>query len=646
MLNMVRTMRDAIRSILARRSTQRLLLIAAPFLAVWGLLKLQSLFGILRYADPIARYVFLVAVVIAIFDVLRSRGKIRTRSTFSVFSPDRFTATIAAASTTAALCLLVLLISWSNGGTLDVSAIGGILPYSDATGYFEGAERLAYDGQLTQWTERRPLNAAFFAARLILTGNNFFGALVLQALLAALALVLATSALFQTHGKPAAIWFFAFSFAFVSCCLHRTLSEPLGISLGLVAFALLWSGVANRSLTQYAIGTFVLSLALLARAGAMFALPAAVLFAAFFFSESRKKQFLAAFVTVATIGAAWFVNQSIIRLYGTTDGALLSNFSYVIYGLSQGGTSWAQGLADFPQLIGADDAKIASFLYQRSFEAILAKPYLLIWGLTKSFVLGIATFPAHILRLVADGSDGGSFWRPIHVAVSGVLILPILGLGLFKLVRTPRTNLDRFHVFLFVQLIAFLASLPFFYLDGGIRLTAATFPITAATLALILSTLSPIKQLENGTISGKIGIIAIVIAGTVVLTSLFAPRINMLLTSASTETTGQCSADKEGLRVRVGDGSAHINILNDLSRPSVGPNIRQADFAIPESNEAKQDWRALSTPATVLQAFETKSQSLRQIVGPVGFADGPSRWATFCATPLRGQIFTHRITSP
>jgi hypothetical protein len=78
----------------------------------------------------------------------------------------------------------------------------------------------------------------------------------------------------------------------------------------------------------------------------------------------------------------------------------------------------------------------------------------------------------------------------------------------------------------------------------------------------------------------------------------------------------------------------------------MGSNIRQGDFAISEASEDKQEWRALATPATILLAFDTKSRSLRQIVGPLGFADGPSRWASLCATKLRSQIFTHRIASP
>lgn len=637
-------MRGAVRNILATRSIQRLALVALPLLLVWGFYKLQMLFGATRYADPVARHVLIVVIAVVVFDMLWASGKLGARTSPSLPILDSRTASTAAISLITALCLLVLLVNWSNGGTRDVSAIGGVLPYSDAAGYFEGAQRLIYDQQLTQWTERRPLNATFLAARLILTGNNFFGALVLQVLLASVALFLATTALFQTHGRTAALWFFAFTFAFVSCCLHRTLSEPLGISLGLIAFALLWSGVASRSLAQYALGTFALSLALLARAGAMFALPACVLFAALFFSESWRRRLFGTLATLTAIGTAWFINHAIAYLYGTTDGALLSNFSYVIYGLSQGGTGWAQGLTDFPQLQGADDARIADFLYQKAIEAILTKPHLLLWGLTKSLVLGILSFPAHVFRLLADGSDGGSPWRPIHVVIAGALLAPAMAVGAFKLLKRHWPKPDQFHVFLIVQLLAFIGSLPFFYLDGGIRLTAATFPVTAAMMALVLASLTPPRDYrENVVVSKKIGIGATAIVVTVVLISLSAPKISRLIEPAPTEAAGQCRAGEERLLVAIGDGSAHINILNDLGRPNIGPNIRHTDFSVSKSNERKQEWESLSAPTTVLLAFDARSHSLRQIVGPVGFADGPSRWASLCATPLHGQIFTHRI---
>jgi hypothetical protein len=624
----------------------RLALASVPLLLVWGLFELQASFGILRYVDPIARYVVLVVAAAVALDGLRTKRSPLGQPVLSILPLDLTTRSIVAASSILALCLLTLLINWSNGGTQDVSAIGGVLPYSDAAGYFEGAEHLVYDGRLTPWNERRPFNATFLAARFILTGNNFFGALILQALLTSIALFLATSALFQTHGKTTALLFFAFSFSFVSCCLHRTLSEPLGISLGVLAFALLWSGVANRSLAPYALGTFALALALLARAGAMFALPASVIFAAFLFSESRGKRLAGVLVALGSIGGAWFINHAIIHLYGTANGTLLSNFSYTIYGLSQGGASWAQGLTDFPQLVGADDAKIASFLYRKTFETILTKPHLLAWGLTKSLALGLATFPAHILRLLADGSDGGSPWRPTHVAVTGALMLPLLGFGAFKLLQLPRRKFDRFHYFLIVQLLAFICSLPFFYLDGGIRLTAATFPFTAATMAFILAALTPGQHnLENVTVAPRIGIAAFTAIAVVVLVSLLTPKINQLAEPAAATTREECGAGQQQLLIQTGDGSARINISGDLSKPSIAPNIRQTDFAVSEANEARQEWRSLSAPATVLLAYDIHSKSLRQILGPLNFAEGPSRLVTLCATPLRDSIFTHRMTS-
>lgn len=622
-----------------KRATLRLVLGAAPLLLVWGLFELQMQYGILRNLNPISRYVALAVAVVLLFESLAIQKRRAAWPAQLVTLFDATTVATMIASSAAALCFLAILINWSNGGTQDVSAIGGVLPYSDAAGYFEGAERLVYDGSLTPWNERRPLNAAFLAARLILTGNNFFSAVLIQALLAAIALFLSTCAIYQTHGRSAGLVFFVLNFSFLSCCLHRTLSEPLGISLGLFGFALLWVGIANKHLSIYALGAFALALALLARAGAMFALPACVVFAALFFSASWKQRISSILATTIAIGIAWLVNHVIILLYGTANGTLLSNFSYTIYGLSQGGTNWAQGLTDFPQLAGADDGKIANFLYQKAFEAIVTKPYLLIWGLTKSLALGIATFPAHILRLIADGTDGGLPWNPTHVVVAGILVLPLLGVGIFNLIRS-RNDLDRFHYFLIVQLVAFVGSLPFFYIDGGIRLTAATFPFTAATMAIVLTTLLPPMVIrEKKQVRSIIGISAFSAVAIVAIVSMLAPKLNQLNQKSAVIATGhQCKENETELGIRIGYGSARINILNDSNKPSIAPNIRPTDFFVSEANEAKQKWRSLSAPATVLLAYDTRSGSLRHVLGPVGFADGPSKFTTLCAQPK--NLFT------
>jgi hypothetical protein len=137
-----------------------------------------------------------------------------------------------------------------------------LLPYSDAAGYFQGAERLLQDGTLTNFSERRPLNAAFFAARLLIADENIYYALIFQAVIVALALSLATREMNRLQGSSLAV-FFAINFAFVNSCLHRTLSEPLGISLGLIAFTLYCSSIRSASriistsprATSYAVNT-------------------------------------------------------------------------------------------------------------------------------------------------------------------------------------------------------------------------------------------------------------------------------------------------------------------------------------------------------------------------------------------------------
>jgi hypothetical protein len=610
-----------------------------PFLILLCLYQLQRSFGALRYISPIVRYVFIVGSAAVAIQLLRMR---------TTGSKPFLTRTIIAAifSSTLSLCLLVLMISWSNGGTQDYSATGGVLPWSDAAGYFEGAERLLFDEHLTGFTERRPLNALFFAARLLVTENNFFGALILQAVFASVGLFLTTSAILETHGKIAALSFFVICFAFVGTCLQRTLSEPLGVTLGLVAFALQWTAIANNRLTPYLIGTFVLTLALLTRAGAMFVLPASVLFAVLFFSDNWRKRVAIALAHLLVISGAWLINLAMIRLYGTSSsGALLSNFSYVLYGLSQGGVGWTKAVAEIQLAGGGGEAEVAMFLYRKAIETILTNPSLLIWGLSKSLFLSMVAFPVHIFRLLADGSDGSAPSALGHVACAAAIMTPAVCIGFFRTVKAQSQQPDRFHSYLLLNLIGFITSLPFFYLDGGIRLTAATFPVTAATIALLFSTFAAreANDRHNAVVQSN-NVISYATMAIILVASLYAPKLNRLMNSEPIFADNQCSANEKRLEVRVGRGSAHVNVVSDATDVSFAPNIRKRDFIIPETNERQLEWQSLRPPVTILMGFDSLSKMLVEMVGPPGFADGPPRLASLCAIPLNNTPFSHQVT--
>lgn len=595
----------------------------------------------LRYIHPLGRYVFLAALICFFVDVAQNRGWIGNSQLLSrIRTQDQRPLAIVALVSILALCLLVLLISWTNGGTRDYSAIGGLLPWSDAAGYFNGAERLLHDGVLTSWAERRPLNSAFFAARLAIAQENFYYAMTIQAVVAATALFLASNAIFKLQGYSVALVFFAITFSFLSGCLYRTLSEPLGISLGLISFALYLPSIADRNLTHYALATLFLTLALLARAGAMFELLASLLFAILFFADNWRTRFVAFAATAAAIAGGLLLNAALVRMYGT-GGVLLSNFSYVIYGLSQGGKNWSQAMIDFPNLTG-DEAQVATFLYQRAFETIISNPLLLVTGLAKGLLQSTVYFPLHLLRLLADASDGGAPWKLIHAVVPAAVLAPAMIYGVFRLAFERRTVFSQFHLFLFFQVVGFVASLPFFYHDGGIRLTAATFPFLAAALAMILAACKTARTSPPATnFSQTQNYIAITLGLFIIVTSLMVPMANRVWASAPAVDAITCPENSEQLRIMLGDGTAHINVL-DSEVASVLPDIRRSDFTVSDVNEIQDFWQAIPLPTTIVESFDYVSRSIQRVTGPVGFASGPRRITPMCATPLGNGVFSYR----
>jgi hypothetical protein len=537
---------------------------------------------------------------------------------------------------------LILLVSWTNGGTQDYSAIGGLIPHSDAAGYFEGAERLLQDGKLTSFSERRPLNAAYFAARLLISNENLYCAIVLQAATFALALFLATRQIKRLQGSSIALIFFALNFAYANNCLPRTLSESLGISLGLIAFTLYCSSIARRSQIEYALATAILTLALLARAGAMLSLGASIIFAMFFFADSWKTRASAVALSIVAIGLGWLINATLVRMYGN-GGVLLSNFSYVIYGLSQGGKGWVQAQQDLPQL-GGTDSQVAALLYRKAFETIISNPLLILTGLTKTFMQSILYFPANLLFLLSDAIDSDRPRNLVPSTIIAALFIPPLLCGAWRLLTRKPFVLNPLQWFLLAQLIGFIASLPFFYRDGGIRLTAVTFPFTAGAIVLILSACKFGSASPTATAPARVDShTAIAIAALIVVASLVAPRIGRIRNVETGSEPFVCQQGEQPVRMLVGAGTSHINIVDDGTAKSVLPNIQRSDFRISQANEQQEFWQNLSLPATILTGLNRVSGVIQIVVGPPGLADGQRRFATLCTKPLKDNILSARI---
>jgi hypothetical protein len=197
--------------------------------------------------------------------------------------------------------------------------------------------------------------------------------------------------------------------------------------------------------------------------------------------------------------------------------------------------------------------------------------------------------------------------------------------------------------FFLVQLISFVASLPFFYLDGGIRLTAATFPFTAAAIVLILSACKSASALPKSAPVQGDSYAAIATAALIVVASLVAPQIGKTRNFEADNEPISCGQEDRPARMLVGTGTAHVNILDDDKAKSELPNIRRSDFRVSQSNELLDFWQTLDLPATIVTGLDHVSGVIQTVVGPPGLADGPRRLAALCTKPLRYNILSARI---
>jgi predicted permease len=82
--------------------------------------------------------------------------------------------------------------------------VGGLLPFSDASGYHYDARRLL-DGHLLGWSARRPLFSGLLATLLGLTGQNLQVVLAILVAMTAVACFLLAREVRDTDGPAAAV---------------------------------------------------------------------------------------------------------------------------------------------------------------------------------------------------------------------------------------------------------------------------------------------------------------------------------------------------------------------------------------------------------------------------------------------------------
>ena len=361
---------------------------------------------------------------------------------------------------------------WNDGRSVSL-AIAGLYQISDAGAYWVCANSLVdfgrFEGGSAEWCQRRPIYSAMLASIIGLAGGYVQWALLIQAAVVAAALTSFYRVVNSIAGPVPAIFGLALMFTFgMLNAFPVTMSENVGLALGSLGFALMLFGAGREPLGfAFYAGLACVSLALNARAGAFFVLPAALIWVTWRWRASGwllGRSLVSAIIAIA-VG---FSGQAFVSaLAGGDPTSMHGNFSYTLYGLSVGGRTWSQVLTDHPELFqrfGASDAALSREIYRLALANIAADPA----GFAAVLVANLLTA---VPRLT--GNDGPRSLLELSQVCWWV------GWAAFLMRRREPQFL-----LLGCLSVGVVVSAPFLIQDGSTRVFAATLPIAAAQAAM------------------------------------------------------------------------------------------------------------------------------------------------------------------
>lgn len=451
------------------------------------------------------------------------------------------------------------------------NAIGGLLPFSDARGYWLEANRLL-DGEPLQWAARRPAFTAFLSTLLALTGRDLASSLVLLVLMNGVAIALLGIELRRSlgplAGAVASVMVLAF-YAFEGG-LGTTLTENIGLAVAALGFAVMVRATRESRPWLYAVGVGLLTMALIARAGAFFVLPLLAIAGAWEFRTQWRRA--GAAVTIAVAVAA-LVTIGSGRLLSAPAGEqqAFSNFSYSLYGLVVGGKGWQQVVTDHP------NAREGAEIYALAWQAFKSRPAGLLEGAVRMWTLYIdvtskSAFQAFVFLHGQTPPIG--LYTLCYLAAGLGLVLCIGGLH-----RPLRATL-------LAGLVGHLASIPFVPpIDAGLRVYAATMPIVAAVVAF--GAAMPVNALARLLFGPPADGFAaspsvewphapLALGLVIVLATTLVPQVLLRSGRLHAPVAAGCGPNQAALTVRVSPASQLDVVPDDAPPPIAATRLREA----------------------------------------------------------------------
>lgn len=482
---------------------------------------------------------------------------------YPAYRRSGWTGTLASLSLTLILFALPLSGLWNSGVSEDV-VIGGLLPWSDASGYYWDAKRLLEGGTFSAFSSRRPLFPGMLAPLLGLTQQNLQVTLAILVAITAISCFFLARELKRSHGTAAGLLVLTILFLFYRRYIGKSMTENLGLALGTLGFALLWRGAWQKQINNCLFGLFLLTLALNARAGALLILPAIILWGTWAFRGTNRfsPRFLLGGSSVVLLG--FILNSFVLKIVASSEGMGFSNFSYILYSLIVGG-DWGQVLVDHPEIKALEEPEFSQKIYALAFEALRANPLGLFWGSLRAWKEFIV--------------DDYVFSFIYNLKVNFFLQI----LSLIALLNCYRQRQEPIASLMMVTTFGILVSVPFAppWATEIMRAYAATMPFVAVLPVLGLLFLTKKlewqqqdKVLPQDNSSQFLRVFSIILVAFVII----APITTRLLSRPPQFANVSCQDGTPALYSRVTPGSSIKLVADDSIRQTHLPNVRLSDF--------------------------------------------------------------------
>ncbi len=563
-------------------------------LAIYVFLLINRIPDVLRPISIAVRYSFTL-VMPALFVILL----------FGFILPGR-RGLLAAFTLTISVFAFSLAGLWASGQT-EPYVVSGLLPWNDAATYYIDAGKMLEGESLSAASARRPLFMGLLGALLGLAGRDLQIALAVLALFTAISCFLAMREIQYSHGALAAVIMMLIVLMYSRRFSGTTMTENLGLALGLLALALLWRGAADGNRRLVLLGMLTITLALNARAGTFFILPALALWGGWAFRGKGKYSWLFLLQSCAAVALGFGINYIVFKLIGTQEGLLFDNFSYSLYGLASGGENWALVMREHPEIMHLPEADRSRQVYALAFEIIRANPMGLVEGALKQWGLLFSE-----TWFSAYAYVGGENATVGHTIRTGLFVLCAAALlDALRDLKKPHNTL------LWAMALGVFLSVPFVPPGDAhkMRAYAASIPIFALLPGLGVAALvklyrgkpvlrwSP-KPLDRRVTAGfTMGLILFTVIAPVIAINLGRPADYRRVT---------CPAGQESVYIRKSPGSVIQVIREDVLALDWVPTLHLGRFRMWVHNlpnqEAIDEFTRIEAPATIIYNYDVASR--------------------------------------